>query len=92
LAPGSPDQTIHVSARRVGNALELIVDDNGKGLDGLITTSGRFLAARPSVDGLGIGLTNTRQRLTMLDGDRYAFRMSNQSVGGCRVEIRLPID
>ncbi len=92
LAPGNPDQSIHVLARRVGNALELVVDDNGKGLDGLITTSGRFLAARPSVDGLGIGLTNTRQRLTMLYGDRYAFRMSNQSVGGCRVEIRLPID
>ena len=92
LAPGHTEQTIHVRARRVGNALELLVDDNGKGLDGLITTSGRFLAARPSVDGLGIGLTNTRQRLTMLYGDRYAFRMSNPSVGGCRVEIRLPID
>ncbi len=92
LAPGHKDQCISVSARRDGDALELIVDDNGKGLDGLITTSGRFMAARPSVDGLGIGLTNTRSRLTMLYGDRYAFRMSNQNAGGCRVEIRLPID
>ena len=92
LAPGHRDQSIHVSARRVANTLELIVDDNGKGLDGLITTSGRFMAARPSVDGLGIGLTNTRSRLTMLYGDRYAFRMSNQNSGGCRVEIRLPLD
>jgi len=50
------------------------------------------MAARPSVDGLGIGLTNTRSRLTMLYGDRYAFRMSNQHNGGCRVEIRLPLD
>jgi signal transduction histidine kinase len=92
LAPGHTDQTIHVTARRVGSALELIVEDNGKGLDGLITTSGRFLAARPSVDGLGIGLTNTRQRLAMMYGDRYAFRMSNHAGGGCRVEIRLPLD
>ena len=92
LAPGHRDQSIHVSARRVANTLELIVDDNGKGLDGLITTSGRFMAARPSLDGLGIGLTNTRSRLTMLYGDRYAFRMSNQNSGGCRVEIRLPLD
>jgi signal transduction histidine kinase len=92
LAPGHTDQTIHVTARRVGNALELIVEDNGKGLDGLITTSGRFLAARPSVDGLGIGLTNTRQRLAMMYGDRYAFRMSNHAGGGARVEIRLPLD
>ena len=92
LAPGHRDQAIRVTARRSGGALELIVEDNGKGLDGLITTSGRFMAARPSVDGLGIGLTNTRSRLTMLYGDRYAFRMSNQGNGGCRVEIRLPLD
>ncbi len=92
LAPGHQGQCIHVTARRLGDSLELVVDDNGKGLDGLITTSGRFMAARPSVDGLGIGLTNTRSRLTMLYGDRYAFRMSNQNNGGCRVEIRLPLD
>jgi len=92
LAPGHQDQAIRVTARRNAGMLELIVEDNGKGLDGLITTSGRFMAARPSVDGLGIGLTNTRSRLTMLYGDRYAFRMSNHGNGGCRVEIRLPLD
>ncbi len=92
LAPGHHDQSIEVHVKRVGAALEIIVEDNGKGLDGLLTTSGRFLAATPSVDGLGIGLTNTRMRLTMLYGDRYAFRMSNQPSGGCRVEIRIPVD
>jgi len=92
LAPGHPDQSIDVRATRSGNTLVLVVEDNGKGLDGLITTSGRFLAAQPSIDGLGIGLTNTRSRLTMLYGDRYAFLMSNHASGGCRVEIRLPID
>lgn len=92
LAPGHPDQSIEVHVKRNGGVLEIIVEDNGRGLDGLLTTSGRFLAATPSVDGLGIGLTNTRMRLTMLYGDRYAFRMSNQSSGGCRVEIRIPVD
>ena len=92
LAPGHPDQSIEVRVRRDGSMLELIVEDNGRGLDGLLTTSGRFLAVTPSVDGLGIGLTNTRMRLTMLYGDRYAFRMSNQATGGCRVEIRIPVD
>ena len=92
LAPGHPDQSIDVHLRRTGAMLEIVVEDNGRGLDGLLTTSGRFLAATPSVDGLGIGLTNTRMRLTMLYGDRYAFRMSNQLSGGCRVEIRLPLD
>lgn len=92
LAPGHPDQTIEVRLNRSGQSIEIVVEDNGKGLDGLLTTSGRFLAAVPSVDGLGIGLTNTRSRLAMLYGTRYAFRMSNLPTGGCRVEIRLPID
>jgi two-component system LytT family sensor kinase len=92
LAPGHSEQTIDVRATRSGESLVLVVEDNGKGLDGLITTSGRFLAARPSIDGLGIGLTNTRSRLTMLYGDRYAFLMSNHPSGGCRVEIRLPLE
>ena len=92
LAPGHADQTIEVRLTRSGQTLEIVVEDNGKGLDGLLTTSGRFLAAVPSVDGLGIGLTNTRSRLAMLYGNRYAFRMSNLPTGGCRVEIRLPID
>ncbi len=91
LWPGRSGQSILVSARRLGPMLELIVQDNGRGLDGSITDSGRFLAATPGVDGLGIGLTNTRTRLAMLYGDRYAFRMANISGGGCTVEIRLPI-
>jgi hypothetical protein len=89
---GHPDQEILVTATRSGESLVLVVEDNGKGLDGLITTSGRFLAAQPSVDSLGIGLTNTRQRLAMMYGDRYAFLMANHASGGCRVEIRLPMD
>ena len=92
LSPLNSGQSVDISARRVGAGLELIVEDNGRGLDGAITSSGRFMAARPSVDGLGIGLTNTRQRLKVLFGDRYAFRMSNNASGGCRIEIRLPID
>lgn len=92
LAPGHRGQTIVVSATRSGNQVVLVVEDNGKGLDGLITTSGRFLAARPSVDGLGIGLTNTRQRLAMMYGDRCLFLMANHPSGGARVEIRLPVD
>ncbi|MEO7363175.1 MAG: histidine kinase [Gemmatimonadaceae bacterium] len=92
LSPDSAGQSIDVSARRIGQSLELIVQDNGRGLDGSTTNSGRFLAARPSVDGLGIGLTNTRSRLKVLFGERYLFRMNNTASGGCRVEIRLPLD
>ncbi len=90
LSPGRFGQEVLVQARRVGPMLELLVSDNGRGLNGRVTDSGSFLAAQPSVDGLGIGLTNTRTRLSMLYGDRYAFRMSNAGNGGCLVEIRIP--
>lgn len=91
LRPGRGEQSIMVSARRLGPMLELVVEDNGAGLDGRLTDSGRFLAATPSVDGLGIGLTNTRSRLDMMYGDRYAFRMTDSHGGGCRVQIRVPV-
>lgn len=91
LSPGHVGQSVHVTARRDGPMLELRVLDNGRGLNGRITDSGRFLAASPNLDGLGIGLTNTRTRLAMLYGERFAFRMSNTTGGGCLVEIRLPV-
>jgi LytS/YehU family sensor histidine kinase len=91
LRPGHAGQSIAIEARRAGDMLALQVLDNGRGLDGRLTDSGRFLAATPSVDGLGIGLTNTRSRLRMLYGDRYAFRMTDTSTGGCAVEIRVPV-
>ena len=50
LAPGHNDQAIQVTATRSGDALVLVVEDNGKGLDGLITTSGT-LPRRPPVGG-----------------------------------------
>lgn len=91
LQPEGARQTVLVHAQRQGGMLQLRVTDNGRGLDGSITDSGRFLAARPNVDGLGIGLTNTRARLRLLYGDRFAFRMSEGPTGGCTVEIRLPV-
>jgi len=91
LAPGAPDQRIRVAARRDGDILDLQVEDNGKGLEGTLTETGSFLAVNPSVDGLGIGLTNTRQRLATLYGNRFALRLRDAPGGGCLVHIRLPI-
>jgi two-component system LytT family sensor kinase len=91
LVPGAPDQRIRLAARRDGDVLDLVVEDNGTGLEGTITETGSFLAVTPSVDGLGIGLTNTRQRLATLYGNRVDFRLRDTPGGGCRVHIRLPI-
>jgi len=91
LRPERTGQTVLVEVVRQGAMLQLRVTDNGRGVDGCITDSGRFLAARPNVNGLGIGLANTRARLAILYGDRYAFRLSKEATGGCTVEIRLPV-
>lgn len=91
LRPEDTGLSVRVEALRQGGMLQLRVTDNGRGLDGSITDSGRFLAARPSVNGLGIGLANTRARLALLYGDRFAFRMAKGNTGGCAVEIRLPV-
>jgi signal transduction histidine kinase len=91
LVPGHADQRIRVAVARDGAMLDLLVEDNGTGLEGTLTETGSFLAVNPSVDGLGIGLTNTRQRLATLYGNRYAFRLGDTPGGGCRVHIRIPV-
>jgi LytS/YehU family sensor histidine kinase len=91
LVPGHADQRIRVAVTRDGAMLDLLVEDNGTGLEGTLTETGSFLAVNPSVDGLGIGLTNTRQRLTTLYGNRFVFRLGDTPGGGCRVHIRIPM-
>ena len=91
LVPGQADQRIRVAVTRDGAMLDLLVEDNGTGLEGTLTETGSFLAVNPSVDGLGIGLTNTRQRLATLYGNRFAFRLGDTPGGGCRVHIRIPV-
>ncbi len=66
-----------VRAERRGGRLHLEVEDDGPGL-----------CATPPV--AGIGLTNTRARLTKLYGDEHRFAIGDRSPGGTRVAIDLP--
>lgn len=65
--------TIVVQARQENGRLQLRVQDRGPGPDGA-----------PE----GVGLRNTRQRLTALYGDRMT--LSLRSMEGARVEISMP--
>jgi two-component system LytT family sensor kinase len=69
--------TIVISARRRGDALELEVRDNGRGL-----------AAAPADD--GIGLANTRARLAQLYGECQRLELRAQATGGAAVVVTLP--
>ncbi|MEZ5974034.1 MAG: histidine kinase [Planctomycetota bacterium] len=85
VASQSAGGTVSVSARRVGDSLELEVADNGPGLTPQVLQSG---GANPGTT--NIGLPSTRDRLKLLYGDRAQLRLEN--AGGARVTLVLPID
>jgi hypothetical protein len=68
---------IRIAARRDGDRVRLIIEDNGPGINGA-----------PSGD--GIGLSNTIARLQHLYGERQALTLQNRDEGGLRLTIDLP--
>ncbi|MPY86789.1 MAG: hypothetical protein GEU99_02595 [Luteitalea sp.] len=71
---------VHVSERRVGDWLTLVVEDDGIGLP-----EGWRLE-----DHAGVGLSNIARRLEELYGSRHRFVVADRAKGGVRVEISLP--
>jgi signal transduction histidine kinase len=69
-----------IGAQRLDDRLHLVVRDDGPGIG---TSEGD--TTRP-----GIGLSNTRARLTRLYGTDYEFEVANASEGGLEARIVLP--
>jgi signal transduction histidine kinase len=67
---------VTVSATRDGDALHVLVDDDGIGL-------------QPGIGG-GLGLANVRAQLDALYGKRATFELRSRPEGGVRAELRLP--
>jgi len=76
IEPHARAGRIEVNARRAGDVLQLEVRDNGSGLNGNVIE--------------GIGLSNTRSRLTQLYGQNQLFSAENINTGGARVRVELP--
>jgi two-component system LytT family sensor kinase len=74
--------SIAVSAAVSDGCLELSVADNGPGLD---LRHGRL------PKGGGVGLANTRERLSQVYGDRQSFRLSTTEPHGLTITICLPV-
>lgn len=70
---------IEFAARTEGSQLVLSVQDNGAGL-----------TAGPTSGGLGIGLTNIRDRLATLYGDSQSIDLVSLPQGGFEVTVRIP--
>jgi sensor histidine kinase YesM len=71
---------VEASAKREGAALYLLVRDSGPGLRG------------QSEVGHGIGLSNTRERLTHFYQDQYKMRAELLDMGGFEVAITIPYE
>jgi hypothetical protein len=69
---------IHVSASRANGDLTLTVTDDGPG------------CPTPVLEEKGIGLTNTRNRLTRLYGAEATFSAENRAPRGVQVRMTLP--
>jgi len=80
IAPGE----IVIRATRIGDSLQLRVQDNGPGLQVTDQSSIRIKE--------GLGLANTRARLQQMYGSAHAFDMSDVPEGGLRVTIDIPFE
>jgi len=82
VSPREQGGMVRIEGRTRGAMLEVCVIDDGPGLgDG----------ARPAERRGGVGLRNTRERLSVLYGDNYRFAALD-SRPGLRVEMALPFE
>jgi two-component system LytT family sensor kinase len=77
IAKRAEASSVRVTARRVGDMLEVAVTDDGPGANGAGALSGH-------------GLENTRERLRALHGDRASLTLEDAPGGGARATLRLP--
>ena len=80
IAHCESDGRIEASARREGNFLCLQVRDSGSGIAG------------ESKPGHGIGLTNTRERLSHFYQDGFRMKAEPSEAGGFEVAITIPYE
>ncbi len=81
ISPREDGGSIRIEGRTRGSMLEVTVLDDGPGL-----RDGNAL-----IEGRGVGLRNTRERLNVLYGEHHRFAVLN-SHPGMRIEIGLPLE
>lgn len=76
---GSAPGEIEIRAERIADQLRITVADNGPGP-----------SSRASIDGTGVGLSNTTARLRQLYGAEYGLTLRHRIEGGAMVEVVMP--
>jgi LytS/YehU family sensor histidine kinase len=86
--------TVRLRARvdPLARTVDVTVRDNGAGMDeaALADLAGTAPAGRADGHG-GVGLTNIRERLTLLFGERHQFEVRSTLGEGTTVHLRLPM-
>ncbi len=82
IAHRESDGLLETSVERIGDTLRLRVRDNGPGLKGLASNG----------SGHGIGMRNTRERLSYFYPGAYDFVAVEPETGGYEVTIRIPYE
>ena len=77
IAPRVEGGRVTILAKRRGDWLQLVVRDDGPGLQSAPNTT-------------GVGLRNTRQRLQHLYAGTHRFAMRDGPDGGAEVEVEIP--
>ena len=77
---------IVIAARRDGDRLAIDVSDDGPGVDRRAANEN----GRVTSSGSGVGLADTRLRLTRLYGDDCSLTLEGRPGGGATASIRLP--
>jgi histidine kinase/histidine kinase/DNA gyrase B/HSP90-like ATPase len=80
IGPRESGGSIRVSAAVQGDALVMVVEDDGLGMAN----------ASPASAGTGLGLSSVRARLTHLYGSNHRFEAASLEPSGTRVVITLP--
>jgi two-component system, LytTR family, sensor kinase len=81
IAPRKTAGQIEIKASRKNGMLMVSIQDNGPGLN---------RSQRKTLPG-GLGLSNTRERLTQLYGNSHRFEMINAPEGGLIVMLEIPV-
>lgn len=77
---------IRITARALDKMIHIAVEDSGsgdRGQDSQFTTE-------CEAEGTGVGLSNTRERLENLYGDRGKVELVPSALGGLRINISIP--
>jgi len=78
---------VRIGAARAGDTLQLVVEDDGSGLD---VEAGSIIGRGNAGTGGGIGLRNTRDRLAHLYGPRASLVLERPPGGGTRALVTVP--